>query len=124
MSSSSLSGRTAIVTGGGGGIGSATAQRLAAAGANVAVCGRTATSLEAVTATVTAGGGRAEAHVCDLSDPDQIRPLVDATVEAFGSIDIVVNNAAFIEMTPIEDVSVREFDQTFALNVRAPMLLA
>lgn len=124
MDADALSGRAAIVTGGGGGIGSATARQLAAAGASVMICGRTAASLESVVEVITADRGRAASHVCDLSEPDQIEQLVAATVEAFGSIDIVVNNAAFIEMTLLEDVSVAEFDKTFALNVRAPMLLA
>ncbi len=90
--------RTAIVTGGGTGIGYATA---------VALSGLTISS-----------------QTCDVGSPDDITALVDATVQRFDGIDILVNNAAYIEMAAIEDASVAAFDQTFAVNVRGPMLLA
>ena len=119
-----LIGRTAIVTGGSAGIGLATAIALAERGANVAICGRSADRLADAATQAAASGVDLFTRVCDIADPDAIGALVDAVAERFGGIDIVVNNAASIRMASIEDLTVSDFDETFATNVRGPMLLA
>lgn len=116
--------RTAIVTGGGSGIGRATAEALATRGADVVICGRSADTLHIVESQARDGGSSIVGQRCDVSSPDDIDELVAMAVETYGGIDIVVNNAAFIQMTPLDEVTVDEFDQTFAVNVRGPMLLA
>ncbi|MGI9600851.1 MAG: SDR family NAD(P)-dependent oxidoreductase [Acidimicrobiales bacterium] len=119
-----FAGRTAIVTGGGTGIGFATAVALGARGAAVMICGRSSASLDKAVSRAADQGVALAAQPCDVGSPTDITALVDATVATFGGIDIVVNNAAAIEMAAIEDVTVADFDQTFAVNVRGPMLLA
>lgn len=96
-----LTGRAAIVTGGGSGIGRAIALRFARAGARVAICGRQHAPLAAVAAAIAAGGGEARAHAVDLHEPAAGRGFVRAVHEAWGAIDILVNNAGMSGWTPL-----------------------
>jgi citronellol/citronellal dehydrogenase len=119
-----LSGRVAIVTGGGTGIGAATVRLLAAHGASVVLAGRTADRLEAVAREVTASTGqRCLVVPTDVKVEEQVTALVDRTIAEFGQIDIVVNNAGGTRMMPAEEVPTRLWDSVFALNARGPFLL-
>ncbi|MBP1724268.1 MAG: putative dehydrogenase like protein, partial [Deltaproteobacteria bacterium] len=89
-----LSGKAAIVTGGGRGIGRAIALGLANSGASVAVTSRTQKEVDAVAEEIKKSGGKALAVVADLTVNEQLENLVQATVGEFGKIDILVNNAA------------------------------
>lgn len=88
-----LDGKVAIVTGAGRGFGKATAKVFARQGARVVVASRTPTTVEAVTAEIVAEGHSAIGVVTDVSQRDQIFAMVERTVEAFGGVDILVNNA-------------------------------
>lgn len=119
-----LRGRVAIVTGGGRGLGRVMAAGLAGAGAAVVVCGRTGSHLDASVDDIEAAGGRALGVVADLGDPATIPPVVDAAVEAFGGVDVVVNNA----VDPAFGRRLAESDpgfvaQVLAVNVTAPLLV-
>ncbi len=98
-------GRTALVTGGGTGIGRATARALAQSGARVAICGRREEPLEAVRADLEASGAECLAKPCDLREPDQVRGLVDAVLERFGAVDVLVNNAGGQFAANAEEIS-------------------
>jgi citronellol/citronellal dehydrogenase len=116
-----LEGQVAIVTGGGSGLGRASALELAALGARVVVCGRRVEPLEETAAA--ADGGRVEAHSCDIREDDQVEALVDAVLERHGRIDLLVNNAGGQYMTPAEDITPKGFRTVMRLNVEGTWLM-
>ena len=120
--------KIAIVTGAGGGIGSATAQLLAARGARVVLADINLPSAERVAAAVTGAGGSALPVFLDLSSEDSIMAMVWSALQSFGKIDVLHNNAA--DLSPelsnrdcdIEAMEVEVWDRTFAVNLRGTML--
>jgi meso-butanediol dehydrogenase/(S,S)-butanediol dehydrogenase/diacetyl reductase len=114
---------TAIITGGGSGMGAAIAHALAVDGARVVIAGRRAEPLLEVAGSIAATGATALPFPVDLSTADGPARLVDAAVEAFGGVDVLVNNAAVIHTHPLADFPLAEFDDQLATNVRAPFLL-
>ena len=114
-----LGGKTALVTGGGGGIGREIATRLKAAGANVAICGRNVEKLEAAAHAI----GGALTLPGDLLDDTYVQSCVDRTVETFGGLDILINNAGVALSKPFAETTIEDFDRVMATNVRAPFIL-
>jgi citronellol/citronellal dehydrogenase len=98
-------GKIALVTGGGTGIGAATALELARTGASVAICGRRPGPLEAVRSAIEAEGAACLAAPTDVREPEQVEALIDATLERFGTIDLLVNNAGGQFVAPAEQIS-------------------
>lgn len=120
-----LSGKVAIVTGGGKGIGRAVALGLASAGASVVVAARTKGEIEAVAEEIRTAGGKALAVVTDLTVHEQLENLVQATLDAFGGrIDILVNNAARSFLRGLLDLREDGWDKAFDTNVKAVWLLS
>lgn len=120
-----LQGKVAVVTGASKGIGAAVALRLASDGAAVVVnYVRAQDDADRVVQQVRAAGGRALAVRADLSNPDDIAPLMDAAVSHFGRLDILVNNAAIYKVGMLDAITPESFDEHFHLNVRGPMLAA
>ncbi len=107
-----------LVTGGGTGIGFATAERLRARGAKVAICGRRPDVIEEAATSIGALG-----LTCDVSDEAQVHALVSSVVERHGRLDALVNNAAFGYFAPLVELDVGRFDELFATNVRGAMLV-
>ncbi len=105
LAEGTLEGRAAIVTGGGSGIGRALALELARVGAAVTVAGRRPDPLAETVALVEERGGRAHAQPTDVRDPEAVDALVAATVERFGRVDVLVNNAAGNFVVRAEDLS-------------------
>jgi NAD(P)-dependent dehydrogenase (short-subunit alcohol dehydrogenase family) len=119
----SLDGRVAIVTGAARGIGRAYAVGLAAEGASVVVADLAPG--EDVVAEIEASGGTAASIDVDVSDRESTETLAAATLERFGRIDILVNNAAYFRYVvkhPIADIPIDEWDKAFAVNVRGTWL--
>ena len=117
-----LDGKTAVVTGGSSGIGRATALALAAEGAAVAVGGRKASALDEVVAAITSQGGRALAQAMDVRDERQMAALVDAAVEQFGRLDIMVHNAGVNFLGNISDGTVEHWREMLETNVLALLI--
>ena len=119
-----LSGRTALVTGGGRGIGKAIALGLAEAGADVIVASRKREACEATVGEIEAIGRRAWAIPSDLSKLDDAERLVETALDRAGRIDILVNNAAFAWGAPMLDHRPEDWDRVFDLNVRGLFFLS
>ena len=109
----------ALVTGGGTGIGRATALALAGEGASVVVCGRRTEPLEETQALVEALGTECLAVPTDVREPEQVEALVDAALERFGRIDALVNNAGGQFIAPAEEISLKGWRAVHRLAVDA-----
>jgi 3-oxoacyl-[acyl-carrier protein] reductase len=119
-----LTGKVAVVTGASKGIGAAIAQSLAAEGAAVVVnyaSGRA--GADQVVAAITAAGGRAVAAAGDVSKAAGAQGIVDAALQAFGRLDIVVNNSGVYAFSPIEEVTEESFRRQFDINVLGTLLV-
>ncbi|TAH46675.1 MAG: SDR family oxidoreductase [Betaproteobacteria bacterium] len=112
-----LQGKVAFVTGGGSGIGAATAERFAQEGATVVICGRRREPLDAVVDRIGKAGGRAEAVVADVSDEAGFVAAIDAAAARHGRLDILVNNAMAYTWGSIEETSTAEWRANFATSV-------
>lgn len=125
-----LKNRTLFISGGSRGIGLAIALRAARDGANVVIAAKTAEphpKLEGTIYTaaeeIEAAGGKALPVLCDIRDEQQIQAAVDAAAERFGGIDICINNASAISLTPTSETDVKRFDLMLQINVRGTFLV-
>jgi NAD(P)-dependent dehydrogenase (short-subunit alcohol dehydrogenase family) len=119
MDTHRFEGRTVIITGGGTGIGRATAIRFAAEGAEVMLIGRRPEPLEQTQAQVEAVDGKAWVYACDVSVPDQVAGAVSAAKSRWAKIDVLVNNAGIAEDFPFLDIPVESWDRVNGTNLRA-----
>lgn len=120
MTDRKFEGRTALVTGASRGIGAATAEALGAAGAHVILTGRTAEDLEGVEEKIHAAGGTATIAPMDLTQNDSIARLATAVAERWGSLDILLLNAAMLgTLTPVPQIDAKEFSKVLTLNLLA-----
>jgi NAD(P)-dependent dehydrogenase (short-subunit alcohol dehydrogenase family) len=118
-----LANKVALITGAAMGMGEAAAKLFAAEGAAVAVVDINQEGAHATAERITAAGGRAFAVRADVSDADDVKAAVDATVSRFGQLDILYNNAGVeIEQAPTADHSIERFDRTIAINLRGVFL--
>jgi NAD(P)-dependent dehydrogenase (short-subunit alcohol dehydrogenase family) len=116
-----LADKTAIITGGGSGIGKAIAQAFVREGASVVIAGRDSRKLELAAQGI---GPQCVEVTADVSKPEDVKKLVAAAIEKFKRIDVLVNNAAILLPGTAEQLSEEDFDQTFAVNVRGLWLLS
>jgi NAD(P)-dependent dehydrogenase (short-subunit alcohol dehydrogenase family) len=119
-----LEGRLALVTGASRGIGAATAEALAAAGAHVILVARTSAALEEVEERIHAAGGTATIAPLDLTDGESIGKLATAAAERWQKLDILVLNAAMLgSLTPVQDIDPKEYSRLLSLNLLANQAL-
>jgi NAD(P)-dependent dehydrogenase (short-subunit alcohol dehydrogenase family) len=124
-----LDGKVAIVTGGGGGIGGATARTLAREGASVAIVDIDGARAQEVTQDIAASGGTAFTVSADLSDESEVVSAIGATVSRYGRVDVLHNNAALTESdflsrdTQVTDLALEVWERTMAVNLRSQMLM-
>jgi NAD(P)-dependent dehydrogenase (short-subunit alcohol dehydrogenase family) len=119
-----FAGRHAIVTGGGRGIGRATARRLAAEGAEVMLIARTTAEIDAAAGDIERRGGIAWAHTADVSNSAHVQSAVDAAIARWGRIDILVNNAGIDDDCAFLDVSEENWHRVIGVNLTGPFLMS
>lgn len=125
----SFQNKTAFITGASRGIGKAIALRLAADGANIVIAAKSIEenlklggTIYTAAAEIESAGSKALAVQCDIRDEMQIQNAVEKAVERFGGIDILINNASAISLTPIEQTEPKRFDLMHDINVRGTFL--
>jgi NADP-dependent 3-hydroxy acid dehydrogenase YdfG len=110
--------KTVIITGASSGIGAATAECLAAAGARVMLASRRGDLMEELARRIRAAGGIAECRTTDVADRAAMESLASATIEAFGRIDVLVNNAGVMSISPLADLRVTDWDRMIDINLK------
>lgn len=119
----SLQDRVAIVTGGSRGLGEAIARGFSDEGARVVIASRKADACDRVATDINASGGQALSVPTHVGRPDEIQRLVDATIEGFGRVDIIVNNAANPLGAPMETIELAAMAKSYETNVLGPLAL-
>ena len=127
----SLKGKTLFITGASRGIGLAIALRAARDGANIAIAAKTDTphpklpgTIHTAAAEIEQAGGKALPLVVDIRDEDSVKAGIARTAETFGGIDIVVNNASAVQVTPVVDTDMRRFDLMNGVNARGTFMVS
>ena len=118
-----LTGRVAIITGGSKGLGSAMAEGLASAGADLLLTSRNQDEVEATAAQIQSDyGNKVIGMAADVTDPDQVAAMTERAIAEFGKIDILINNAGINIRGPIDDITLEEFQDVQNVNVTGPWL--
>lgn len=123
MAETTLTGKVALITGAGSGIGRETALHLARRGAAVALAGRTESALLETAAQVGVEGGDAVAIVADVTDPAQVERLIAETTAALGALDILINSAGVGLIKPLDSTTPEEMDRLLDTNIKGTMLV-
>lgn len=116
--SNNIAGKVVVITGASSGLGEATARLLVAQGASVALGARRVDRLRSLADELTAGGGKALAVATDVVHRDQVRRLVDTAVQAYGRIDVMINNAGLMPQAPLERLRVDDWDRMIDVNIK------
>ena len=116
--SNNIKGKVVVITGASSGLGEATARLLSAEGAIVVLGARRVERLKSLADELTAKGGKALAVATDVTDREQVKKLVDAAVQKFGRIDVMINNAGLMPSSPLERLKVDDWDRAIDVNIK------
>lgn len=116
-----LNGKVVLITGGSRGLGLALARELAARGAKLAVCARSADKLEIARQQLAKSGAEVITLPVDVTDQDQVKAMIGDVVRKYGSIDVIVNNAGVIQVGPQENMSIGDYERAMQTNFWAPL---
>ena len=116
--SNNIEGKVVVITGASSGLGEATARLLSAQGATVVLGARRVERIQALADKLTASGGKALAIPTDVTDYDQVQRLVDAAVQTYGRIDVMINNAGLMPQSPLERRKIDDWNQMIDVNIK------
>ncbi|OIK11466.1 gluconate 5-dehydrogenase [Bacillus sp. MUM 13] len=119
-----LTGKTAIVTGGGRGLGKQIALALAEAGANVVVCSRNLEACKEVSSQIVGMGGSSISSSCDISSEDDIEKVINDTISVYGTLDILVNNSGTSWLAPVDELPLDKWQKVMDVNVNGTFLFS
>jgi NADP-dependent 3-hydroxy acid dehydrogenase YdfG len=113
-----IAGKVIVITGASSGMGAVAAHYLAAKGASVVLGARRSDRIDSIASEITAAGGKATAVVTDVTKRENLRKLVNTAVETYGRIDVLINNAGVMPLSPLERLKVDEWDQMIDVNLK------
>ncbi|MEH2462243.1 SDR family oxidoreductase [Nostoc sp.] len=116
--SNNIEGKVVVITGASSGLGEATARLLSAQGATVVLGARRVDRLQSLADELTRNGGKALAITTDVTHCDQVKELVDAAVQTYGRIDVMINNAGLMPQAPLERLLIDEWERTIDVNIK------
>jgi NADP-dependent 3-hydroxy acid dehydrogenase YdfG len=116
-----IAGKVIVITGASSGMGEAAARHLAAKGASVALAARRTDRIETVAAEISQAGGKALAVATDVTRLEDVRRLVDTAVETYGRIDVLINNAGVMPLSPVERLKTDEWDRMIDVNLKGAL---
>jgi NADP-dependent 3-hydroxy acid dehydrogenase YdfG len=118
MSANNIKGKVVVITGASSGLGEETARHLAEKGASVVLGARRSDRIESLADEINSEGSKAIAVTTDVTQYDQVKRLVDSAVEEFGQVDVMLNNAGLMPLSPIESLKINEWDQMIDVNIK------
>jgi NADP-dependent 3-hydroxy acid dehydrogenase YdfG len=118
VSSNNIAGKVIVITGASSGLGEAAARRLSADGATVVLGARRIDRIQALAGDLTDAGGKAFALATDVTDPAQVKALVDAAVQAYGRVDVMINNAGLMPHSTLDRLKIDDWNRTIDVNIK------